>query len=122
MQPQEGSLQFFNQPLSQIYSRNPVFCDAGDSIKDAAGTMMRQKSSYAVIRSNDPEQVGIVTERDFARKVIACGLSIDQPVGSIMSAPLRTISDKALVFEAMMTMMEEDFQHLGIRDAAENGL
>ncbi|MBR9987843.1 MAG: cyclic nucleotide-binding domain-containing protein [Desulfosarcina sp.] len=120
LQPQEGSLQFFNQPLSQIYSRHPVFCDAGDTIRDAAGTMMRQKSSYAVIRSNDPQQVGIVTERDFARKVIACGLSIDKPVGSIMSAPLRTISDKALVFEAMMTMMEEDFQHLGIRDGAEN--
>ena len=120
LHPQEGSLQFFNQPLSQIYSRNPVFCDAGDSIRDAAGTMLRQKSSYAFIRSKDPEQVGIVTERDFARKVIARGHPIDKPVGSIMSAPLRTISDKALVFEAMMTMMEEDFQHVGIRDADEN--
>ena len=118
--PREDSLQFFNQPLSQIYSRNPVFCDAVDSIRDAAGTMVRQKSSYAFIRSKDPEQVGIVTERDFARKVIARGHSIDKPVGSIMSAPLRTISDKALVFEAMMTMMEEDFQHVGIRDADEN--
>ena len=28
LHPQEDSLQFFNQPLSQIYSRNPVFCDA----------------------------------------------------------------------------------------------
>ncbi|MFO7714878.1 putative nucleotidyltransferase substrate binding domain-containing protein [Desulfosarcina sp.] len=120
LRPQEDNLQFFNQPLSQIYSRNPVFCEADVSIQAAAGVMARQKSSYAFIRATDPVQVGIVTEKDLSRKVIARGYPIDKPVGSIMSAPLRTISDKALVFEAMMTMMEEDFQHVGVVDANEN--
>ncbi|MEE4114096.1 MAG: DUF294 nucleotidyltransferase-like domain-containing protein, partial [Desulfobacteraceae bacterium] len=116
LQPREDGHQLFNQPLSQIYSRSPIFCDAHDSIREAAIAMDRQKSSYAFIRSTDPEQVGIVTEKDFARKVIARGYPIDKPVGSIMSAPLRTISEKALVFEAMMTMMEADFQHVGVVD------
>ncbi|MBC2710670.1 MAG: cyclic nucleotide-binding domain-containing protein [Desulfosarcina sp.] len=119
LQPKEDSLQLFNQPLSQIYSRNPVFCDADVSIQDAASAMARQQSSYAFIRSKDPEQMGIVTEKDFARKVIAHGYPTDRPVASIMSAPLRTISEKALVFEAMMAMMEEDFQHVGVVDANE---
>lgn len=119
LRPKEDSLQFFNQPLSQIYSRNPVFLDPDTSIRDAAGVMARKKSSYAFIRSPDPEQVGIVTEKDFARKVIARGYPIDRPVAAIMSAPLRSISEKALVFEAMMTMMEEDFQHVGVVDANE---
>jgi CBS domain-containing protein len=120
LQPKGENLQFFNQPLSQIYSRNPVFCDDHISIQDAAVAMERQKSSYAFIRSTNPEQVGIVTEKDFSRKVIARGYPIDKPVGSIMSAPLRTVSEKALVFEAMMTMMEEDFQHMGVVDLNEN--
>ena len=120
LQPQADNLQFFNQPLSQIYSRNPLFCDAGLSIRDTAIAMASQKSSYAFIRSTDPQQVGIVTEKDFTRKVIVHGYPVDKPVGSIMSAPLRTISEKALVFEAMMTMMEEDFQHVGVVDANEN--
>jgi CBS domain-containing protein len=119
LHPKEDSLQFFNQPLSQIYSRNPVFCDADASIRDAAIVMASQKSTYAFIRSVDPEQVGIVTEKDFTRKVIARGYPIDNPVTGIMSAPLRSISEKALVFEAMMTMMEEDFQHVGVVDANE---
>jgi CBS domain-containing protein len=119
LHPQEDSLQFFNQPLSLIYSRQPVFCDADTSIRDAADMMVRQKSSYAFIRSADPALVGIVTEKDFARKVIARGYPIDKPVAGIMSAPLRTISEKALVFEAMMTMMEGDFQHVGVVDANE---
>ena len=119
LHPQEDSLQFFNQPLSLIYSRQPVFCDADTSIRDAAGIMARQQSSYAFVRSADPAQVGIVTEKDFARKVIARGYPIDNPVSGIMSAPLRTVSEKALVFEAMMTMMEGDFQHVGVVDANE---
>ena len=117
LQPKEASLQFYNQPLSQIYSRDPVFCEADDSIRDTAAAMVNRKSSYAFIRSRNPDQVGIVTTKDFTRKVIARGYPIDNPVGSIMSAPLRTISHKAMVFEAMMTMMEEDFQHVGVVDA-----
>lgn len=120
LSPKDDSLQFFNQPLSQIYARDPVFCDADMSIRDAASAMARQKSSYAFIRSSASRQVGIVTEKDFARKVIARGYPIDRPVATIMSSPLRTVSDKALVFEAMMTMMEADFQHVGVVDANDN--
>lgn len=120
LHPKGDGLSFFNQPLSQIYSRNPVFCEADASIRDTAAVMARQQSSYAFIRSSHPQRMGIVTEKDFARKVIARGYPIDNPVGEIMSAPLRTISERALVFEAMMTMMEEDFQHVGVVDANEN--
>jgi CBS domain-containing protein len=116
LQPKEDSLQLFNQPLSQIYARNPLFCDADDTIQDVAAAMVREKCSYAFVRSNVKGRVGIVTEKDFTRKVIARGMAIDQSVAAVMSAPLRTISDRALVFEAMMTMMEEDFQHVGVVD------
>ena len=117
LQPKDDDLQFFNQPLAHIYSRKPLFCSADDSIQETANAMVREKCSYAFIRTTEPDQVGIVTEKDFARKVIAKGYPIEKPVSSIMSAPLKTISDKALVFEAMMAMMEGDYQHMGIVDA-----
>ncbi len=118
--PKDDSLQLFNQPLSQIYSRDPVFCDADMSIRDTASAMARKKSSYALIRAPESNRLGIVTEKDFTRKVIVRGIPIDNPVSTIMSFPLRTISGKALVFEAMMTMMEEDFQHMGVVGADGN--
>ncbi len=117
LQPKDDSLQFFNQSLSQIFSRQPVFCDSDMTIQDTASEMARQKSSYAFIRSTNSKQVGIITEKDLAGKVIAGGYPINKSVGGIMSAPLRTISENALVFEAMMTMLEEDFQHVGIVNA-----
>jgi CBS domain-containing protein len=120
LQPNEDSLPFFNQPLTEIYQKNPVFCDAGLSIQDAAKVMSDQKSSYAFIQSVESNEVGIVTEKDFSRKVIAPGYPIEKQVRNIMSAPLRTLPENALIFEAMMTMMEEDFQHVGIVDSEEN--
>ena len=116
LQPTEDSLQLFNQPLSQIYSRKPLFCDEGDTIREAAKAMVDAKCSYAFVRCHGDHQVGIVTEKDFTRKVIAQGITVDQPVSTITSIPLRTVSDRALVFEAMMTMMEADFQHVGVVD------
>ena len=116
LQPREDSLQLFNQPLSEIYSRNPLFCDADTPIREVAGLMVRHKCSYAFVRFKKNGQVGIVTEKDFTSKVIARGFPIDRAVESITSVPLRTISDRALVFEAMMTMMEANFQHVGVVD------
>ena len=119
LQPREDSPPFFNQPLSQIYARQPVFCQSDQSIREVAAVMARQKSSYAFIRATDSNQVGIVTEKDLARKVVAHAYPVDNPVAGIMSAPLRTISDQALIFEAMMTMMEENFQHVGVVDVTD---
>ncbi|GAB6909624.1 Cyclic nucleotide-binding domain protein [Desulfosarcina cetonica] len=117
LRPKAADLQLFNQPLSQIYSPHPVFCHAGMTIREVARLMTRHKTSYAFVRNENPETMGIVTEKDFTRKVIARGISIDQPVAAIMSSPLRAIPEKAMIFEAMMTMMEQDFQHVGVIDA-----
>ncbi len=46
--------------------------------------------------------------------MIATGLSILQPISAIMSTPLRSISQKALVFEALMTMMQENVKHMAV--------
>jgi CBS domain-containing protein len=36
-----------------------------------------------------------------------------------MSSPIRTVSSQALVFEALMAMMQDNIKHLGVRDAGE---
>ena len=56
-------------------------------------------------------------EQRFASQALPAA---SQPVAGIMSSPLRTVSEKALVFEAMMTMMEKDFQHIGVVDGHNN--
>ncbi len=114
IQPGEEALQFLNQPVGSIYQKDLISCAAGTSIQSAAELMNRHKCSSVFIRSDQGTYVGIVTDNDLRRKVIASGMDIRNSVEQIMSSPLQTISSQALVFEALMTMMQGSLKHLGV--------
>ncbi len=119
IQPHEQSLQFLNQSIDGVYEQNIVYCLADMTIQSAAELMTRHHCSSILVRDIGGNYVGIVTDNDFRQKVIAKGLSILTPVSGIMSAPLKCISQKALVFEALMTMMQENMKHLAVTDPNE---
>ncbi|HQW82632.1 MAG TPA: CBS domain-containing protein, partial [Pseudomonadota bacterium] len=61
---------------------------------------------------------GIVSERDYARKVILLGRSsADTPVWQIMSAPVMTVSSDDTTQTCMLLMTERKFRHLPVVDA-----
>ena len=59
--------------------------------------------------------VGIVSERDYARKVILKSRSShDTPVGDIMSAPAVTVAPDDTVHHCMQLMTQGRFRHLPV--------
>ena len=111
--------QFFNQPVGSIYARDLLSCETGVSIQEAALMMSRRRCSSIFVREPDGEFVGIVTDNDLRRKVIGRGYDIRKPVSDIMSSPLNTIPARAPIFEALMSMMQQDLKHLAVTDAGE---
>ncbi|MDE2138325.1 MAG: CBS domain-containing protein [Gammaproteobacteria bacterium] len=62
---------------------------------------------------------GIVSERDYARKVILRGRSsADTPVRDIMSAPVLTVSLDTSVQACMQLMTDRHVRHLPVVDGA----
>ncbi|MEJ2098245.1 MAG: DUF294 nucleotidyltransferase-like domain-containing protein [Deltaproteobacteria bacterium] len=110
---------FFNQPVSSIYTKKPIFGNVNMSIRKAAELMSAENISSLFLNGPEGRCRGVVTEKDLTKKVIAGGIDTSRPVSEIMSSPVRTISSQAFIFEACMIMMQEDIRHLGVTDIEE---
>ena len=114
IQPGEAALQFLNQQLNTIAQKKLISCSTATTIQAAARLMSLHNCSSILVTSPEEQYVGIVTDRDLRQKVVANHFDIEKPVQRIMSFPLRTISSQALVFEALLTMMQDNVKYLGI--------
>ena len=93
------------------------------TVKDAL-TQMAQKEIGALLVLQGGELTGIVTERDYARKVILMGrTSKDTRVGEIMSPNPTTVSPEQTVTDCMELMTDLRIRHLpGLEDGQITGI
>ncbi len=87
------------------------------SVYDALQKMAQQEIGALVVLS-DGELAGIVSERDYARKVILKGRhSKDTRVGDIMTRNVICVTSEIGVDACMSLMTEKRVRHLVVRDA-----
>ena len=80
---------------------------------------MDQEGIGVLVVLDDGELVGIVSERDYARKVILEGRdSKDTPVRDIMTPNVICVSSELRVDASMSIMSEKRVRHLVVRDDA----
>jgi CBS domain-containing protein len=91
--------------------------DAEEPVLEAIQVMAdRHVGALPVMR--DGRLVGIVSERDYARKVILLGRSsAETPVWQIMSSPAITVTPEDEVHRCMEIMTERRIRHLPVVDA-----
>ncbi|MGK7295762.1 MAG: CBS domain-containing protein [Candidatus Wenzhouxiangella sp. M2_3B_020] len=78
---------------------------------------MAEKGIGALLVMRDGKPVGMISERDYARKVILEGRrSRECKVSEIMSAPLITIAGKATADAALALMTRHRIRHLPVVD------
>jgi len=89
-----------------------------DSVLDAITRMARASIGALLVCAADGRIVGIVTERDYARKVILMGRSSkDTAVRDIMTQDVMYVSPKHTNEQCMALMTEHRVRHLPVIDA-----
>lgn len=114
--PKTADIGFLDQPVKNFFQKKLVTCGVDTSIRNAANLMSQHRVSSIFIKTIKQNFVGVVTDNDLRRKVVASGYDIDKCVADIMSSPLQTISNDAMVFEALMIMMQKNIKHLAVSD------
>ena len=85
-----------------------------DTIFDSL-QMMAEKGIGGVVVMDGDDLVGIVTERDYARRVILEGkASKTATVGEIMTKNVRWVSEEQTIDECMALMIERQLRHLPV--------
>jgi len=83
----------------------------------AAVRAMAERHVGALVVLRDDELVGIVSERDYARKVVLKERSShDTPVADIMSAPVITVAPGDSIETCMRVCTESRVRHLPVVD------
>ena len=77
--------------------------------------LMAEKSIGALVVMSKKQLVGIISERDYARKVILLGKSsIDTRVADIMTASVYYVHPETLTQECMALMTKNRIRHLPV--------
>ena len=94
-----------------------IFSIAPAATVAEAVDLMAEKSIGSLLVMQEDELCGIVTERDYARKVVAGGLSMANTcVADIMTADVFTTVVEQHIDECMMLMTEKRIRHLPVVD------
>ena len=81
--------------------------------------LMAEKNIGSVVVTENDEYIGLVTERDYARKIILMGRhSDDTTTGDIITTDLPKITPKSSVDSCMLIMSESNIRYLPVFDDA----
>jgi CBS domain-containing protein len=103
--------------VRDLVHRRPVTCAPETSAADLAALATREGVGSVIVVDAHGAPVGIVTDRDLRRSIVAARRdAATTPASAIMSGPLVTTRPGAFAFEALLEMTRREFHHLPVLD------
>lgn len=110
----QDAFYLFSVEVRDVVKRSLTTISAGATVQEAASTMSNLRIGSLLVTDQSEGVVGIMTDKDIRAKVVAEGLDYRSPVDTIMTAPVHTISEHAVCFDALLQMMNLKVHHLAV--------
>lgn len=108
-----------SERVEDIANKNIISVDENQSVYDAV-TLMVTESIGAIVVTSMGRPIGIITERDLAKKIILKGLDPKNVVArELMSSPLVTIDASASLGDAAILLQEKRIRRLLVQKGNE---
>ena len=115
----EADQLLFSTKVRDIMHRQVHTCRPDETIVEAARLMTQAGVGSLIVVGPENQPIGIVTDGDLRKKVIASGQLVDRPVETIMSHPLTSIPPDSFYFEAVIAMIRRRIKYLPVMEDEE---
>ena len=101
--------------VKDVMKKDLVTVDSSKSIKDAA-SLMNSEDVGCVIVTKENAPVGILTERDFVKRIAAEEKQLSESVDKVMSSPLISVKPDDTVWDAAEIMKVKNIHKVPVQD------
>jgi CBS domain-containing protein len=108
-----ASAEMTQQPARALIRREPVTCAADRPLREVSRLMSDENVNSMIVRAENGE-LGIVTDGDLRSRVVEEGMSVEAPVGEVVSGPLTTVGADEAGADVMLAMLDKDVRHVGV--------
>lgn len=109
----QSSLMLMNQPIFCFVG--PILkCSIDTSIREAAALMTRKKKDVVFIHKDD-DIIGVLNNSDLKERVVARNLDSEKSVMEIMTSPVISIPENALLYEAILLLKNKGISHVAVK-------
>ncbi len=97
--------------------KNLVTCPPDTSIRLAAQIMSDKNSSFILITNEQEQPLGIVTDTNMRKRVVAGHVAISDSIDTIMSSPVITTVPDPPLADALINMIRHNIKHLCVTES-----
>lgn len=101
--------------VKDVMKKDIITVDATKSIKEAA-SLMNSKNIGCVIVTKQNTPIGILTERDFVKRIAAEEKQLSEPIENVMSSPLKSVKPDDTVWDAAEIMKVNSIHKVPVQD------
>jgi len=102
----------YSLAVSDVPGSPAPLCQQDTTIREAAQMLAATKATCVFVVDAAGSAVGIVTDRDFAEKVVAQALPLELNVTAIMSQPVVAVEASDRLFHALLAMVSRNIHHV----------